>query len=82
MGRALLALTMAAFAAAPGGAAQEPGEGLLAPERTLRGHTRLVRCLAYSSEGVLASGGQDRLLCLWSGEGERLHRIDLRPSGA
>jgi WD40 repeat protein len=34
--------------------------------RTLRGHTRTVRCLAFASRGhLLASGGQDRQLIFW-----------------
>ena len=54
---------------------------LLTPGRTLSGHSRLVRCLAFSPRGMLASGGQDRLIRLWSPNGDHVQRIDLRPGG-
>lgn len=48
---------------------------------TLREHTRLVRCLDVAPDGSVATGGQDRLLCMWSERGELVHRVDLRPGG-
>ena len=49
--------------------------------RTLTEHTWLVRCLAYAPNGLLASGGKDRLICIWSPKGKLVRRVDLRPGG-
>ena len=61
-----------------------PGNGgkeYLTPLRTLTAHTWLVRCLAYAPNGLLASGGKDRRICIWSTKGKLVRRVDLRPSG-
>lgn len=58
--------------------AQEPAtkaEPLLTASKTMAGHTRLVRCLAYAHDGRLASGGQDRRINLWSRDGRLLYRM-------
>ncbi len=75
-------LTLALIASPQDRDAQSDGQApLLTPAHTMSGHSRLVRCLAFAPNGVLASGGQDRLLCLWSQEGRRIRRIDLQPVG-
>ncbi len=53
----------------------------LGEPRTLSGHSRLVRSLAYSPQGILASGGQDQRICLWSRNGALLNAVTLPSSG-
>ena len=84
---AFLGLAFATFCAGatpsvePGGDEAGPPDSFLGEWRTLRGHVGLVRSLAFSPDGLLASGGQDRLLCLWDPEGKQVHAIDLMPGG-
>ena len=58
------------------------GQTRLTPYRTLEGHSLRVRCLAYSPMGVLATGGQDRRICLWADDGRRLVRREVIQPGA
>ena len=59
----------------------EPFRVSLVSHSTLEGHTLRVRCLKYSETGVLASGGKDRVICLWSTEGELREKVQLAPEG-
>ncbi len=79
-GRAAAAL-LATFLWDQTASASETPASVLETWRTLSGHKALVRCLAFASDGRLASGGQDRLINVWSAEGNLLHSIDLRPGG-
>lgn len=78
-----LAMLQSPISAFPQGqdAKTDDGTAILTPTHLLSGHSRLVRCLAFAPNGVLASGGQDRLICLWSKEGKRIRCVDLRPDG-
>lgn len=41
---------------------------------TLEGHTHYVRCVSWSSGNVIASGGDDRILRIWTVESEQDYR--------
>ncbi len=48
--------------------------------KKLEGHTQRVRCVSFSADGWLASGGLDGLICLWNTEGELVKRVVGVPS--
>ncbi len=60
---------------------KDVGVDVISEWKTLSGHERLVRCLAFAPDGTLVSGGQDRLVISWSAEGKLLHKVDLAPGG-
>jgi WD40 repeat protein len=72
-----LSLVAVALTFLPSGLTETSSANVLRPWRTLRGHSRLVRCLAYAPDGRLASGGQDRRICLWDSGGKALHHFEI-----
>ena len=44
-------------------------------------HKSWVRCLAYSSNGCLATGGNDRRYRLWDEDGEPVRRVEIKSGG-
>ena len=79
-----ITITIAMAAALPAQAVpsrEVQAEPILTAWKTMGGHMRLVRCLAFAPDGTLASGGKDRLIKLWDRNGKPVRTIDLRPGG-